>query len=476
MPKWFEMGKFDLILGTFLIHGVNLKPIISGLSHRAALRVLCLFLTAPMLPGIVQAQDTVAPRAAEGYVTAVEGTNGFAVNGNVHVTTNTATRYMWFSHDGTKLIDAPPEAIQPGIHVEVLGDRAGRVVSAQVVRMLDEGDRDLHGFGLVDKVMARGPEPVFRADGYLLRVAPGTSAAFKGELKSLDDVTPGDWVQYEGKRDQTGVVVATRVEFAPGKAGKIDNPKLPAQGVVAPGQNLVDSDGELHSPHTKYRMNQMGNVCGWHVAPTDAGLQERVLRVGNRLVPAFQRQMADNERAKIHFRFYVVDEPQFRSEFGCSTGLILLPKQVVGRLKNDDQLAAVIADGVAANLAFQSAKLVAEYYAILGVEFAGDFVAGVSSVAFLGLEGTADAAIHELDPHLMRERARMALGLMADAGYDPWQAPEAWRLLAPKKLPADTTNLKFPNISGYQLAILAQQYKRDETANGEPSESTSATN
>jgi hypothetical protein len=30
---------------------------------------------------------------------------------------------------------------------------------------------------------------------------------------------------------------------------------------------------------------------------------------------------------------------------------------------------------------------------------------------------------------------------MDDAGYDPWQAPEAWRLLAPKELPVDIHSL-----------------------------------
>ena len=41
--------------------------------------------------------------------------------------------------------------------------------------------------------------------------------------------------------------------------------------------------------------------------------------------------------------------------------------------------------------------------------------------------------MHEFELHFMRERARMALGVMADAGYDPWQAPEAWRLMDPKE-------------------------------------------
>ncbi|MFP5267020.1 MAG: hypothetical protein ACLGQU_06605 [Acidobacteriota bacterium] len=35
----------------------------------------------------------------------------------------------------------------------------------------------------------------------------------------------------------------------------------------------------------------------------------------------------------------------------------------------------------------------------------------------------------------MEERGRISMGLLADAGYDPRQVAEAWRLLAPKHHP-----------------------------------------
>ena len=37
------------------------------------------------------------------------------------------------------------------------------------------------------------------------------------------------------------------------------------------------------------------------------------------------------------------------------------------------------------------------------------------------------------------------MALLADGGYDPWEAPEAWRLLAPKHLPNDLGSLKYPD-------------------------------
>ena len=61
----------------------------------------------------------------------------------------------------------------------------------------------------------------------------------------------------------------------------------------------------------------------------------------------------------------------------------------------------------------------------------------------------------------MREqRGRVALSLVAVGGFDPWQAPEAWRLLSPKHLPSDTNSLKYSDLSGYQLGILNLQYRK----------------
>ena len=64
----------------------------------------------------------------------------------------------------------------------------------------------------------------------------------------------------------------------------------------------------------------------------------------------YQKQLAADDPSKIQFQFYAIDEPKIRSDVFCNEGLVLVPRQVVQRLKNDDQLAAVLADGVAFGL------------------------------------------------------------------------------------------------------------------------------
>ena len=64
---------------------------------------------------------------------------------------------------------------------------------------------------------------------------------------------------------------------------------------------------------------------------------------------------------------------------------------------------------------------------------------------------------------LEEQRGRIALSLMADAGYDPWQAPEAWRLMQPKRLPGDVSALPYPIGKGFRFNVRSLQYVR---ANG----------
>lgn len=76
--------------------------------------------------------------------------------------------------------------------------------------------------------------------------------------------------------------------------------------------------------------------------------------------------------------------------------------------------------------------------------------------------------LRDVERKLLEQRGRMLLGYMADAGYDPWQAPEAWRLLAPSRLPKDLSKLKYPAQSEYELGILQLEYKRPSRAASAP--------
>lgn len=414
----------------------------------------------------------------EGYVSATHFPAGFDLNGEP-VLVKPATSYAWLGGG-----DATPPAasgdVKPGVYVEVTGTRDERGFEAVTVslnaprepRQPREKTVNLKGFGLIVRVIAAGPEPVYEADGYRIRVPAGAAVKFSDPLKALADVGPNVWIKYEAKRETTGELTATAVEFSPAKTGKKKPAQLEkdasTQDAIPAHATLIDSNGSFKTGHAKVRLSDAGGACGWHRLIDDPAMQARVWRVGMSVVPAFQQQLAKDDVAKIHFRFYVVDESIIRSEFGCYPGLILVPKLSVERLQNDDQLAAILADGVAFNLIVQSPRWVEENMGLLGTAVGGVVAAQFSSWSGLVTDAAVIAISYKFDRDFEEQRARIDLGLMADAGYDPWQAPEAWRLLAPRKLPADTSHLKYPSQAGYQLAILNLQYPRKGTEKPAP--------
>ena len=226
------------------------------------------------------------------------------------------------------------------------------------------------------------------------------------------------------------------------------------QDSSAPPSSLPYDVSDQQAIFTKDGSVRFGTMRRTYKIPADNALQSRIRRTGMSLVPEYQKQLANGDPAKIPFRFYAFDAPKIRTEICSHEGTILVPLQMLDRLRSDDQLAAVLADGIAYNIERQAARLVADNRAVLGSGAAGDvvgaFVPGVGLAAWLG----GAAVSYKIGRQMEEERSRVALGLMAAAGYDPNAAPETWRLLAPKKMPMDASQLKYPDRSGYQLAIL----------------------
>jgi hypothetical protein len=185
------------------------------------------------------------------------------------------------------------------------------------------------------------------------------------------------------------------------------------------------------------------------------------------LVPDYQKQLPEDDPSKIQFEFVVIINAG-HVEDTPREGLIIVPAQLAARFRNDDQLAAVLADGIADSLQGRAPDVV-HLDRTMMAETAG--LAAASLIPYAGLV-TGGVYQYEQGKVLKEQRWRVALELMAEAGYDPWQAPEAWRLAEPGKLPADTSKLKYPDRSGYQFAILNQVYKKPAPANASSGGST----
>ncbi|HUA97753.1 MAG TPA: DUF5666 domain-containing protein [Terracidiphilus sp.] len=388
------------------------------------------------------AMAQTSPHIMTGYITAVHPPDGFDVNGDPVMTTGDTT-YGPMGFEAPVKNGPMRDSVAVGAWVEVVGilDRHSKIVTAHSVLIRENPDRKLDGLGVIVKVISTAPEAVFAADGYRIRITPATEVRYPKEMKSPADVHPGLWVLYEGKLDRDGLLEASKVRFLETEHAKTKDNVPPPIGPPDPAVAELP-DGK--------RVMQLDDNTTYTVT-ADPALQARINRIGMSLVPAYQKQLPENDPSKIKFYFYAIDDPMHEVHW-YPDGRILVSAQVAARFKSDDQLAAVLADGVARS--FQAQMPVV-------IRFNRTTLTKAAEVAgWAALVGVPAATVVVYDASLKPQRARVALLLMAEAGYDPWQAPEAWRLVGPFKLPKDIGKLKYPAQSDQDFEILHLIYGR----------------
>jgi hypothetical protein len=385
------------------------------------------------------AQDP-APPTIQGYITAIPSAD-MIVLADQQIRLQPNTRFEWMEDNSAHGARNIRSELQVGTFVQVYGSPHKRTElwTPDFIKVRDDWNQKISGLSAIDKVVATGSEPLLRADGYLIRVTPATSISFNEEVKSRADIRPDTWLRYEGNRQRTGVLVASKIAFVHAKSSS-DTTAGPSS--PSPSGPAEDEDGVIR-----------------YTPINDAALQQRIQRIGMAVVPGYQKELHDDSPSKIHFRFVATDNEKYHWENCTSDGLILVPKLVIDRLTRDDQLAAVLADGVAFNLQRQAARVYGEGHLLDGIQNSSYLFLPVGLAAVVGSRTVEREMLYTME----EQRGRVALALMCDAGYDPWQSPEAWRLLAPKHLPTDLTSLHYPENSGNLLNILSLQYLKATT-------------
>lgn len=401
----------------------------------------------------------------EGYINRTQPPNGYQVSGRWFFISPTTT-FGFMGTNSASRTSPVKDALRVGVYVQVAGreTRLMGPIIATTVFAHDQWDENLSGFGVITRVVAPGPNAVFDADGYRIRITPSTNLDFDGDASSVNEITPNSWMSFSGKRGKDGAIEATKAHFVPAKPTKfkaIKNIEIVAvktrpagtddKAQTSEGTGTLNLEADGASLQTDQEL-KIG-LGRWRTLPADQPLQQRVRRIGMALVPAYQRELADDDPSKIHFRFFAIDNKKSRDSIFLLDGAVLVSKLTVERLRSDDQLAAVIADGIAYNLQRQAAREIKRNRIAMGAGVAGAFVPGAGMAIFLAGDNS--------EATMLRERLRIGLALMRDAGFDPWQAPEAWRLIEPKKLPANPALMDYPDTSCYQFQVLDLQYPRN---------------
>jgi hypothetical protein len=366
-----------------------------------------------------------------GLVTRVVSPADFDVDG-IHVLVSPSTN-LQLGHDSVLSPLASPAPFL-GQVVNVWGhlDRKALSIASRHVVFYLPNPATISGSAIVDQVPSAGATfRRLRADGRMLEISTSV-------LDNPVPLNPGAplpagpenlrtnvWIDYHGQRRLDGVIAVDQATFA-------DNSVVKSEGKLIK-KNEYDPAAVSEDAHQSGVSKYFKGIDPKQIPPyKDDFLQARIDRIGETLIPAFQRALADNDPTRIHFRFQLVDEPKWGDAHTLPSGIILVPHQIVRRLPDDAELAAVLADNIGTALEKQTYRQQGSRRKLTAANIAGAaagiVIPGADIVAGLTTYGIGKSML----THAEEQSGRVALTLMHDAGYDLAKAPEAWWILATK--------------------------------------------
>jgi hypothetical protein len=392
----------------------------------ARMALLLLFFVLPATSALSQFDENLP--VIGGYVTRAVSLADFDANG-YRVIINKATMVRISGTGGKSFITTATPYFGQGVTIYgSLKEKKHRVIAEDVVfHPVDQST--LSGIAIVDRVLSSG-NPVsgtgrllVRADGYLILINAATRTNFQAPLASTTDVKPNVWIEYHGKMQADGILLADTALFIGNKIADAEAKLLDKYDY---DPSAVDANAKQNIAKEIIRGRDPKKIPPFK----DADLQARIDRIGNSLIPAYQQKLPESDLTKVVFRFQLIDDPTRNDALALPSGVILIPFQIVNYLKDDSQLATVLADNIATVLEKQSYRILpAEHMmtaANLSSTAVGLLIPGVGLAS--GIATYTRGKYIQTD--LLNQSGRVSLGLLHDAGYDINQAPIAWWLLA----------------------------------------------
>jgi hypothetical protein len=303
-------------------------------------------------------------------------------------------------------------------------NRKQLAVESTDVEFSDPKPATVSGSAIVDLVLAdTAASRKVRADGRILELS-----SLPGNVTSglPDGLQTNVWIDYHGVRQADGTILLDRAFLAPNALAK-SQVKLDQKIEYDPA--AVPDDSRQSATSKFFRGMDPKQLPPYR----DAMLQGRVDRIGLELIPAYQRQLPESDPTRINFRFQVVDEPKWRDAHTLPNGIILVPYQIVQRLQDDSELAAVLADNIGTALEKQTFREIPNAHKLTAASLAGDAAGAIVPGVGLVTGATTIGIARHLITLDEQQSGREALALMHDAGYDLTKAPEAWWILATKE-------------------------------------------
>lgn len=363
-----------------------------------------------------------------GYVH--DSRNGEVELDGIHVTCSAQTEVMPTPGFESGRAPADCSGIRIGDHVQISGEyRGSRELRAKKV-FVDpiKLDESIRGFALMERApeLVKGPDGwsgKLKIEGRTLAVSPKTTISFADSassktgsqgIQSLDQVGTNVYVAYEARPEYDGTLAAIALHFVPNETSpeelkfrQAEEPQITEPDYVAGKAGKI----------------RFGKKYDFDLSP-DRPMQVRVTKIGESLIPEFQRNMTASDPAKLKFQFFVV-ETKKPMQGASANGMVLISEDIVQKMKNDAQLAALLSFSVAQVIQEQEfrANDRKELQRFIGWSSMGaSFVTPVGAIA-----GFVNSGTYARFQRLQAEQAlRVGMDYMERAGFDIREVPQAW--------------------------------------------------
>lgn len=359
--------------------------------------------------------------------------------------------------------------LRSGLEVEIKGEKLGSEISATSIQVkTDLKDEKILGyFERLDKNSPQGE--IAWISGQTVRFDTGAIIAgdneWKGKtFKSFDEMMLGSEVELRGERKIDGIFYVKKGQTRPNMFTQADNRlreqvrKAAQSYVTLPAAGLTT--GKIGSQPVEFMMSSQmppktGEIRTGKTAPgqesqnfpqieaevtppvaagknwiAEAGgqkfellpLPEYLAKVGNSLVPEYQKNLPKGDPSKIDFRFYVVKDNSFNA-FALPDGTVVVHSGLLAQLTNESQLAAVLGHEIAHVTHEHSRRKMRRESIIKNTTMAACLLTGNCTTALL----VGNLFKLDFSRDLEDEADRVGLYYLSQTGYDPRQAPQVWR-------------------------------------------------
>lgn len=166
------------------------------------------------------------------------------------------------------------------------------------------------------------------------------------------------------------------------------------------------------------------------IVPNDQA-QQYVRRLGESLIPANQKELAADDPSKIPFQFFVI-ENKVPNAFACPNGTVVVHSGLFSAVEDEAQLVFILGHEVAhATQEHTIQQMNYHKKERIALAIGAAFASAYTGYNFTNLANLINAAIRNGYARRLESQAdRLGMEYMLNAGYDPREAPRAWKALS----------------------------------------------